>query len=76
MDPAIWRGIADLGALGFALIAVWALGSGRVTPRDVPDALRKERDEWKALALSAVERVDALGDAVEDLVERLPAGRK
>lgn len=76
MDPGLLRGIADLGALGLALIAVWGFATGRVSAKGQTDEYRKERDEWKALALSAIERVDALGDVVEELVRRLPPSAK
>lgn len=79
LDPAVVRAFTDLGLSGALLIGIWAFATGRVLPRrsldddrthqatDVAE-LRKDRDEWKAIATTAVAKLDRVGDLLEDLL--------
>lgn len=75
-SPEAIDAIAKLGALGFALIAIGALVSGKVrregeVKERIADAdarlaeMRTDRDEWKSIAKSALGKVDRLTDVVE-----------
>ncbi len=76
IDPTLIDGIARLGALGFAIIAIAALVFRKVHPHgELVDAkaeadarlaeMRADRDEWKAIAKSSLSKVDRLTDVVE-----------
>ena len=80
-DPAFLKSVIDLGLTGFLLIALWAFATGRVVPRSTlteskaedaedKEEIRKDRDEWKALAQGAVARLDKIADLLETLLRR------
>jgi hypothetical protein len=79
LEPDLVKTILDLGLSGALLFSVWALGTRRVIPKGALDdyrhdaeadraELRKDRDEWKALANAAVARLDRVGDLLEDVL--------
>lgn len=83
MDPGIVDAFSKLGALGFAIIAVWGFATGRVQPKSTIEAnrledlawiaeLRAERDEWKAVAKASVDGLNRVTDRLESLARRLP----
>lgn len=82
VDPTLIRAFADLGALGFAVIAIWwyATGRGRVgalVDKDKADAearhqaellqARTETAEWRKMAMDAGAAIPLLTSAVEKL---------
>jgi len=88
MTPELVQAISGLGALGFAIIAVWALGTGRVRVGTLVDKandelaamfekrlaeVAKERDDWKTLALTATPELKRLNDLLETSVRLLMA---
>lgn len=81
--PEAIQAVANLGALGLALIAIWAFATGRVRVGALVDRekaeLKEERDQWRALASGTTPELKRLNDllqtAVTLLVER-PADTK
>jgi hypothetical protein len=82
------QSVAATGALGLALIGVWALGTGRVRVGTLVDSdkvdederftkLERERDDWKALAQSTTPELKRLNDLLDTAVKLLldPARR-
>lgn len=81
IDPGLVQTVSGLGALGFAIIAIWALVSRKVrTEGEVKDLqaaadarlteMRQDRDAWKGIAESMGGKVERLTDVVESLVGR------
>jgi hypothetical protein len=83
MDPTVLRGIADLGALGLSLMAVWGFATGRVRVGSLVDKreqqiideadrrerqLVNERNEWRTMAETAVNKMGDLTKALEAVV--------
>ena len=86
MSPELVQAISGLGALGFAVIAVWAFGTGRVRVGSLVDRamadlialfdkrlgeVTKERDDWKTLALGATPELKRLNDLLDTAVKLL-----
>ena len=71
MSPEIVDAISSLGALGFAVLAVWGFATGRVRPGSLVDRreaeLLSERDEWRTIAETAIAKIGPLTAAVEKL---------
>ena len=76
LDPAFVDSIAKLGALGFSIIAIggfvfrWIYTRGEVKDRDAAaDArlaeMRADRDEWRSVAKSSLNKLDRLTDVLE-----------
>jgi hypothetical protein len=80
MSPEVVQAISGLGALGFAVIAVWALATGRVRVGSLVDAEKKEdRDallEWKTLAQSTTPELKRLNDLLGTAVSLLTDPRR
>lgn len=74
MSPELVQAVSGLGALGFAVIAVWAFATGRVRVGWLVDQREQqligERDEWRARSLATDERLDRIADAFEKVVGR------
>lgn len=64
MSPELIQAISGLGALGFAIIAVWALGTGKVRVGSLVD---RDTTELKNIATSASKNVGDLVPAVREL---------
>lgn len=65
--------VATLGALGFALVALWGYFSGRIPTtayvRNLLDTIEYERSEKikaQGFAQAAMESHDKMGDAIEE----------
>jgi hypothetical protein len=76
IDPTFIDGISKLGALGFAVIAIAALVTRQIhtkgefmDSRAFDDArlaeMRADRDEWRAIAKSSLNKLDRLTDVLE-----------
>ena len=83
MSPELVQAISGLGALGFAIIAVWGFATGKVRVGSIVDKeaeiLRTERNEYKQLHSGALARMDRLAEAVDQLtkaVDRLEQNRR
>lgn len=57
--------VSTLGALGFAILAVYALVTERVVPRGRLDDQKADKKEAMDLAQQSVAAMDRLADAVE-----------
>lgn len=71
MSPELVQAISGLGALGFAIIAVWGFATGRIrvgslVDRDITQ-IRAERDAFRDLHAGALVRLDRVADATERL---------
>jgi hypothetical protein len=86
MTPEVVQAISGLGALGFAVIAVWALATGRVRVGSLVDKamdivvaffekqyaeMKEERDGWRTLALGTTPELKRLNDLLDTAVRLL-----
>lgn len=58
-------GVSRLGALGFALMAVYAFLTERIVPRSRLDEQRQDKKEAIELAKASVAAQERLADAIE-----------
>lgn len=72
IDPTVVDAIAGLGALGFAIIAVWAFATGKIRVAGLVDKreadLVAERNEWRIMAETTVAKLGRLTDVLEATV--------
>ncbi len=80
--PSAIDAIAKIGALGLTLLAIWGFLSGRVrvgslvdkdeAKRDQREAeIKKERDDWKAIAQAGTPELKRLNDLLDVAVKLL-----
>jgi hypothetical protein len=72
--PEFWQALANIGALGLSLIAVWAFATGRVRVGFLVDRamkeLKEERDDWQAIAQAATPELKRLNDLLDTMVKQ------
>lgn len=71
-DPSFVSSVGALGPLGFAIIAIGAFAFRWVITRGEFANLERDRDDWKALANGALDKVDRLSDAFEGYLRTKP----
>lgn len=64
---------STLGALGFALLALYAFLTERIVPRSRLDEQRADKREANQLAKEAIASNERLADATEEVLKRLTA---
>ena len=72
MSPELVQAISSLGALGFAIIAIWAFATTKIRVGALVDKretqLLAERDVWMERSRATDERLDRLADTLETLL--------
>lgn len=66
MSPELIEAIKDIGALGFAIIAVWAFATGRVRPGPLVD---RDMEHERNRANRAEDRLERFLNIIEDKTE-------
>ena len=77
MTPELVQAISGLGALGFAVIAIWGFATARVRVGALVDQreaqLIAERDIWMERSRATDQRLERFADALETLLKvRIP----
>lgn len=70
-----WPSVGAGSGWLFVGLGVWAMMTGRLVPRATVDDARKERDEWKTMAMRSLGVTESMTrpvEAVADVMAKLP----
>lgn len=65
IPPVVGDWIAQGGAAGLLALAVWLILTGRIVPRRVLQDAEKDRDQWRQVALTAINQASTLLPAAQ-----------